>query len=347
MNLEQTTEMPNGACHESINQTERNIALLVYGGSGVVSVVTSLVAVVLIILMKLYVQFTYRLALYQEFSSIFISLTQCVGLLQLNFPGHEQQTYDPFAACTASALLLQYALWVKLMFTIWLIFHLFVLAVFLKNLQRLELLYVFSSLLVPIIPTCIPLFTQAYGKDGARCWIKEKTLNSSNNCDVFYEGLIERYVLWYGPAVIALVIANLATLVMLYVMKRRAYAEVDPELTPLVKKNKQALKQMLPLTFYPVLFLVLMVVPLITRIISDAIGTYDHFPLALLHGIAYPPGGFFSGLVVIIHLCVLHSQRKKKSALKDAKPRLPPPPPVNAPAPASKKPSFSKFSFLV
>ena len=76
MNLEQTSEMPH-PCNELINQTERNIALLVYGGSSVVSIVTSLVAVVLIVVMKLYVQFMYRLALYQEFSSIFISLTQC------------------------------------------------------------------------------------------------------------------------------------------------------------------------------------------------------------------------------------------------------------------------------
>ena len=261
MNLEQTSEMPH-PCNELINQTERNIALLVYGGSSVVSIVTSLVAVVLIVVMKLYMQFMYRLALYQEFSSIFISLTQCVGLLQLKFPGDGQQTYNPTAACTASALLLQYALWIKLMFTVWLIFHLFVLAVFLKNLQRLELLYVFSSLLIPIIPTCIPLFTQAYGQDGARCWIKER----STNCTPFDEGLIERYVLWYGPAIVALMIVNLATLVMLYVMKRRAYAEVDPELTPLVKKNKQALKQMLPLVFYPLLFLVLM---LIAETITD------------------------------------------------------------------------------
>ena len=37
MNLEQTSEMPH-PCNELINQTERNIALLVYGGSSVVSV---------------------------------------------------------------------------------------------------------------------------------------------------------------------------------------------------------------------------------------------------------------------------------------------------------------------
>lgn len=337
MNLDQSDSSVVNTCHEYLNHTERNVALLVYGSSGIVSVVTSLTASLLIIIMKLYPQFVYRLALYQELSSIFISLTQCVGLLQLHY-GDVQ--YDRDAACTASALLLQYALWLKLMFTAWLMFHLFFLAVFLKNLQRLELMYVLSSIMVPLLPTCIPLFTNAYGQDGARCWIKEK----GADCKIYEEGLIERYVLWFGPAMICLLLTNLAIVIMLLVMRRRAYTEVDPELTPLVRKNKQALKQMLPLVFYPLLFLLLMLIPIISRIVSD-ISRYDIFPLALLHGIAYPPGGFFSGLVIIIHLCVMHHQRKRKGkrSLKEPKPAAPPPPINHKPSPSSR----SKFSFLV
>ena len=46
---------------------------------------------------------------------------------------------------------------IKLMFTLWILMHLFALAVFHKNLQRLERLYVVSSLLIPLAVTIVLL----------------------------------------------------------------------------------------------------------------------------------------------------------------------------------------------
>ena len=304
-------------CNNSLTSYQKNIILIVYAGSSVVSFLVSLTAVLLVLCLRLYPLFVYRLALYQELSSIFISLTQCFGLLQLNLV---DVLYDQDATCTANAFLLQTALWVKLMFTLWLVFHLFCLAVFLKNWQQLEPLYIASSILFPFILAFIPLFTNTYGVEGARCWIRDR----DSNCSKFAEGIAERYGLWLGPAFISLLLANFAIVVMLLIMRRRAYKEVDPELTPLVRKNKQALRQMLPLVFYPLIFVILMLLPSITRVISDSYSNEKSgFELNLLHGIAYPPGGFFSGLAVIIHICVMRSQRKRKKK-KTQEPVKPP-----------------------
>ena len=49
--------------------------------------------------------------------------------------------------------LLQGSAIIKLMFTVWISIHLFALAVFHKNLQKLESLYVVSSLIIPLAVT--------------------------------------------------------------------------------------------------------------------------------------------------------------------------------------------------
>lgn len=307
--MDQLIELPhcNRSENGSLTPYKKDVILIVYASTGLVSIIVSLTAVLLVLCLRLYPRFVYRLVLYQELSSILLSLTQCIGLLQLS--AADKAGYDRDAVCSANGFLLQYALWAKLMFTLWLVFHLFYLGVFLKNCQRLELLYIFSSIIFPLIPAVIPLATKSYGIDGARCWIDDR----DSDCHVFVKELAEIYTLWYGPAIISLLLANSAIVLLLLIMRHRAYNEVDPELTPLVRKNKQALRQMLPLVFYPLLFLVLMVIPVVTRLISDALGDRNNFVLILLHGIAYPPGGCFSGLAVIIHVCIMHGQRKRKA----------------------------------
>ena len=66
-----------------------------------------------------------------------------------------------------------YAEWMKLLFTMWVTFHLFCFAVLHKNLQKLEVMYVVTSLLVPAVIACIPLITHSYGRtpDGTECFI--------------------------------------------------------------------------------------------------------------------------------------------------------------------------------
>ena len=57
---------------------------------------------------------------------------------------------------------------IKLMFTVWISIHLFALAVFHKNLQRLERLYWVSSLLIPLAVTIVLLGINLTGCHGYR-----------------------------------------------------------------------------------------------------------------------------------------------------------------------------------
>ena len=65
--------------------------------------------------------------------------------------------------CVAVGWMILYAEWMKLLFTIWVTFHLFCFGVLHKNLKKLEVLYVVTSLLVPALIAIVPLVTHAYG----------------------------------------------------------------------------------------------------------------------------------------------------------------------------------------
>ena len=88
----------------------------------------------------------------------------------------------------------------------WVVFHLFCFAVLHKNLKKLEVLYVVTSLLVPVVIAAVPLVTHSYGlnPDGDVC-------NIYANTSVAF---IERLALWDGPAMLMLIAASAAMVVM-------------------------------------------------------------------------------------------------------------------------------------
>ena len=125
-----------------------------------VSVLLCLATVALVCKQKLHMTLVYRLAMYQvlsamEFSIIWIIASTCIH----TFSPMSNNATDEVSMTPVIVLysLLMGSSFIKLMFTVWISIHLFALAVFHKNLQRLERLYVVSSLLVPLAVTIVLL----------------------------------------------------------------------------------------------------------------------------------------------------------------------------------------------
>ena len=99
-----------------------------------------------------------------------------------------------------------YTEWTKLFFTGCVAFHLFCFAVLHKNLKKLEVLYVVSSLLVPALIAIVPLITHTYGLSpgGNICYIYANTSVA----------FIERLALWDGPAMLMLIAVSTAMVAM-------------------------------------------------------------------------------------------------------------------------------------
>ena len=295
-------------CNNTFTEHQKNIVLIVKSGAGLISLIMCLIATSLVVCFRLYKYFTYRLAMYQILSLLCLSVVEVCFLSLLNYD--DDNTYQQ-NACKTTAFFLEYFLWINLLFTICLVFHLFCLAVCLKNFQKLEIGYVLFSILFPLLYTWIPFIHNSYGVAGAWCWIR----NWKDDCASrkYLEGIIEQFVLWYGPLFISLTLSVVAVSIILIVLAQRAYANKNPENKFVYERNqnKKAIKELLPLLAYPVIFYVLWLFPLINRI-YNAISPNANFGFAVVHTSSESLWGFFSSCALIIHILVMRKLKKKK-----------------------------------
>ena len=297
-------------CNSTFTKDQKNFVLIIKSGAGFLSFTMCFIAVSIVFCLRLYKYFTYRLAMYQILSSLCVSAVEVSFLTLLNYDG---DIYYQIA-CKTTSFLVQYFMWIKLLFTICLIFHLFCLAVCLKNFKKLEIGYILFSILFPLLYSWIPFIHNSFGVVGAWCWIR----SWKDDCATqkYLEGIIEQFVLWYGPLFISLTLSVVAVFIILIVLTQRAYTHKNSENEYLIEKhernqNKKAMKEILPLLVYPVIFYVLWLFPLINRIYT-AISPNASFGWAVAHASCESSWGFFASWALIIHILVMRQLKKKK-----------------------------------
>eukprot|EP00731_Ephydatia_muelleri_P025309 Em0017g392a len=262
-------------------------------------------AVILVVVLKLYRQLIYRLALYQVLGAFVFGLA-CVLELPLIDSYEEPDAYH--SLCVIAAMFILFSLWLKLLFTLGVTFHLFCFVILHKNFKFFEVPYVIASLIVPFIVSVIPLARKSYGPAGAWCWIK----NWEDNCPshVFDEGVVEQFVLWYCPALTVLVVNSVAVVGMTVFLGRMASKKSTGERS----QYKRAVNQMLPLAAYPVIYCLLLLPTLAGR----AYGASPHsLPLVgfmITDAVCSSAYSLLASITLIVHVCVvLRLQRKLKS----------------------------------
>ena len=305
----------NSSCNSTFTKEQVDELLIALSSSGMASLLVCFIAVVMVLSLKLYKIFAYRLALYQVLAALFFSITLSLELLALHY---NSKSMHSRMVCEAVGFLTQYSTWVKLMFTLCLTFHLFYLAVFFKNLKKLEIVYVLLSVIFPLLHAWIPFIHKSFGMSGAWCWIR----GWEDDCATrkYEEGLIEQFALWYGPFFLVALVDVLAITIMAVVLVGRAYRErkhvsTDDASQPLLRTNvdqkKESLRQLMPLLVYPLLFLVLILFALVDRL-YDALAKDVSFALAVVHAVVGLSWGLFAGLALILHLCLLKEWSRKK-----------------------------------
>ena len=203
----------------------------------------------------------------------------------------------------------------------WVTFHVFCFAVFHKNLKKLEVLYVVTSLLVPVVIAAVPLLTGTYGQDPniGSCWIEVENKHSDLQVNVV---AIETYALWDGPAMILLVAASIAMSVMVTklahtVWRRSAYRSLEGD-DPFWK----ALKHLMPLAVFPILFFIFEI-PLF--IFHVYVGQHSRSIGGVLISaeVCFSLWSMASGAVLIIHIAVAKMcGRKHKHNTADHNPAV-------------------------
>ena len=256
-----------------------------------ISLLLCLAAVAVVCKQKLHKTLVYRLALYQVLSAMDFSIIWMIASLNILF-----YTYKVGVVLDS---LLMGSSFIKLMFTVWISIHLFALAVFHKNLQRLERLYVVSSLLIPLAVTIVLL-----GINLTSC---------ANN----REQII--FIIIFA----VLMLVSLVMVVMGTILCHRACRRRNAVLSEYDKQHKKALREMLPLLLYPIFFL-LLATPLFAITVlnfekPDYNFTYSNYTTTIYtdtaffwFGAAAPFWSFTTSLLLISHFCVVRCISNKK-----------------------------------
>lgn len=263
-----------------------------------VSAFVCLVAAILVFTHKLHKKLVYRLALYQVLASLALATMNVVQSIFIFYTANP----PAFArACIAVGLLTLYSEWTKLLFTMWVTFHLFCFAVLQKNFNKLEPLYVVTSLAVPGGMAAVPLITNTYGPEPriGDCWIGVSN-DTSHLADA---ALIETYALWDAPALAILIAASAAMAIVvtkLACLVRRRATPYEP-LTGGRDTFWKALKQVLPLAIFPLMFCIFMIPSLVYDIFKYRASSSNE-SFALVTSTSFFLWGFASGVTLIVHI---------------------------------------------
>ena len=268
-----------------------------------VSVLVCLMAAILVLHLKLYKMLVYRLTLYQVLSALVLASVSVMQEMLINYDD-SSNIYGHI--CIAIGFLVLHTEWMKLLFTMWVTFHLFCFAVLHKNLKKLEVLYVVTSLLVPALIAAVPLVSHTYGLSGdGGCYIYANTSVA----------FIERLALWDGPAMLILVASSTAMVVMVIKLASHMYRRYEYEPITDGDQFTKALKQLLPLAAFPILFFIFEI-PVFLYHISTTQHSTPNKGLYIVYVICFSLWNMASGATVIIHISVARICGRKRRPIK-------------------------------
>ena len=232
-----------------------------------------------------------------------------VEVFQVIFLNYDKNREVYGRLCTAIGLLSMYTRWTKLLSTLWVTLHIFCFGVLRKDLKKYEVWYVVTSLLLPCVMAVVPLITNTYQLSPfhSYCYVYQKN-------DSYTVELVEKLVLWDAPALIILLAASTTMVVLVIKIVKIVCRRLKYK--PLADGDQywKALKELLPLAAFPVLFFVF-VIPTVIFHIDTSVGKPSD-ALTIISILSLSLWSLASGVTLIVHLSVAKCSigcSKKKS----------------------------------
>ena len=287
----------NGSSNQCSPFLEESVLLNVVGGlnaaSGFVSLLASCLVIALVVLFKKWQFFTQRLVLYLAISVAFQSIAAMI--IKVDYNNETSDFYVHF--CRFSGFVLQNASWTVLNAVASITVYIFVGAVFSKQTDRFEAVYLFFIFVFPLLINWIPFIDFAYGNSGVWCWIR--SVDNYYFCNNFLFGQILQFVLWYIPLYLILTILlflYVIILVKIHCYNRRRWTG-SYELADEQHQIKMMSREIRSLLRYPLIYFLINLFPLALRIYG-IFGNDNSkvLPLWILTAIFYPIQGGFMAL---------------------------------------------------
>ena len=163
------------------------------------------------------------------------------------------------------------------------------------NRLLLEVIFIIVIFVIPLLFNWIPFINNTFGQSGPWCWIRSQNENCTDSDDM---GVVLSLTLWYAtvyPLLAILSFAYVIVLVSIWCQKYRYEGIYDPE--RLIRRNMM-LSEVRPLMWYPLIFLVIELFPLVNRINELFSENQDLKVFWWLHAIVVPLEG---GVIALVY----------------------------------------------
>ena len=253
-----------------------------YIGVAVLSVVLSILScicllavIAIIVLFKKYVYFNQKLILYLCITSLLYSCSTIINVT----PADVDTNPASKGYCIVMGFVNHLLLWWQILCVAVIMIDIFIRVVFERDTQRYKIPYIIGILAPPIVVSWIPFIKLAYGPAGVFCWIRGKEYES---CALFTLGAYLRLVLYYGPfyvLMMGLAVLLIITRCTTHRKKKKWIGGImRKEIVELQKKIESETRLLIG---YPILFMVISILPLIVRIYEAYILEEDIFYYAM------------------------------------------------------------------
>jgi len=240
------------------------------------SLIASLFIIFVIWLFKKYKYFIQRLILALSVAAFLDS----VSYLLTGVPP------DDSSLCDFQAWLLSFMGFSVLLWVCCITFNLYWNAIKGVKTDKFEKYYHLVSWGIPFVVACLPLINDHYGPAGAWCWISKQSDNS----------VAWRFATYYIPVYVC-IIGLFVVYSYIFITIRRQIKRWDGMYSAEAERSKALMKEDIkPLMWYPVVYLLTTICPLIHRI-HNAVSSKPNFTLLLLQVIFSPLVGVLNAVV--------------------------------------------------
>ena len=197
--------------------------------------------------------FFYRLTIYLAVGGILHSMSNILQIIPVDVQKPDSSPVSVRAGwwgvCQFAGFMLQYVVFVQAFTIVWTCLYVFILVIYQKQYNHFkhEVAGVTTIILAPLLFTWEPFVTNSYGLLGTRCWIVD------DNCDSGYDRLLA-YQLTINIVPILLLSIVSVVLVVLAVLSLAKQKFIRKDLT---LQHWQAIKELLPLTIYPLVYILI------------------------------------------------------------------------------------------
>ena len=288
----------NSSCAFFEDSDLRIIGLAQVGG-GSVSVLGCIIMLTLILAQKRFKTTTQRLLLYINLSILIASIVYVVR-------GAGYGLLDNQYFCTGIAYINQFCAASLLAVMCCFLLHLFLKAIFVVRIKKMEILYIPIIFILPLLVSAIPFIKNSYGKAGPWCWIQGK----EGECELFEIGMIMQYSLWYGPLYTLIIIGAVIYVISILILKKKL-REQETRYTSDRERQKQqmTLRELNHFCWYPIILFFFSLVPLATHISDNVKKDHALVPLWTAAAVIQSLEGFAISIIFIVRKCFVGNNR--------------------------------------